>query len=76
MRSDWAAEAPTGYGGTTMDSVNTMRWVLVNMAAAAAVVAAFTGFWTAALVLGMGVAVHTGHWLWHKRHAPAEPHLP
>ncbi|CAN5862053.1 hypothetical protein BH24ACT15_BH24ACT15_00780 [soil metagenome] len=50
-----------------MESVQTMRWILVNMTAAAAVVAAVLGYWVPALILMLGVAAHTTHWLLHRR---------
>lgn len=50
-----------------MESVQTMRWILVNMTAAAAVVAAVLGYWIPALILLLGVAAHTTHWLLHRR---------
>ncbi|MEE8601097.1 hypothetical protein [Euzebya tangerina] len=54
-----------------MDSVQTMRWILVNMSAAAAVVAIALGYWTAGLILLLGVAAHTTHWYLHKKRPEA-----
>lgn len=53
-----------------MDSVQTMRWILVNMSAAAAVVAAFLGYYSAAAILLIGVAAHTMHWYLHRKAQP------
>lgn len=49
-----------------MQSVQTMRWILVNMAAAAAVLAGALGFWVPAAILLLGVAAHTAHWWTHR----------
>lgn len=51
----------TGYRGD-VHSINTLRGILVGMAAFAAVVAAFTGFWAAAVVLTIGVIGHAVFW--------------
>ena len=44
-----------------------MRWILVNMTAAAALVAAYLGYWMAAVILLLGVAAHTTHWYLDKK---------
>ena len=56
-----------------MDSVQTMRWILVNMSAVAAVVAIALGYWPGGVILLIGVAAHTTHWYLHKRRDAAEP---
>ena len=53
-----------------MDSVQTMRWILVNMTAAAAVLALFLGYTVPAAILLLGVAAHVAHWLVHRREQP------
>lgn len=50
-----------------MESVQTMRWILVNMTAAAALVAGFLGYYVPAVILLIGVAAHALHW-WVHRH--------
>lgn len=50
-----------------MDSVQTMRWILVNLTALAAVIAGYLGYYVAAAVLLLGVAAHTTHWLLHRK---------
>ncbi|WP_370324453.1 hypothetical protein [Euzebya sp.] len=55
------------------NSVQTMRWILVNMTAVAALVALALGYWTAAVILLLGVAAHTTHWLMHRRRPAAVP---
>jgi hypothetical protein len=49
-----------------MESVNTMRWILVNLTAVAAVIAGYLGYYAAAAILLLGVAAHTAHWLMHR----------
>lgn len=44
-----------------MDQVNMLRAILVVMAAGAGIVAAAQGFWTAAIVLHVGVVAHGIH---------------
>lgn len=55
-----------------MESVQTMRWILVNMTAVAAVVALFLGYAVPAAILLLGVAAHTAHWLLHRKQQPAQ----
>ncbi len=50
-----------------MDSIQTMRWILVNMTAVAAVIAGYLGYYAAAAILLLGVAAHTTHWLLHRK---------
>ena len=56
-----------------MDSVQTMRWILVNMTAAAAVLAGAQGYYVPAAILVLAVAAHVGHWFLHRQAAPVEP---
>lgn len=50
-----------------MESVQTMRWILVNLSAVAAVVALALGQWVVATILAVGVGAHTTHWLSERR---------
>lgn len=50
-----------------MDSVQTMRWILVNMTAVAAIIAGYLGFYVAAAILLFGVAAHWAHWFSHRK---------
>ena len=52
----------------TMESVNTMRAILVAGAVVAAIVAAALGVWTAALIMAVGVAGHFALWAYVHRH--------
>ena len=61
-----------------MDSVQTMRWILVWASAASALVSFILGYWQAGAVLLLGVLAHTVHWYFHfykprQRTAPEEP---
>lgn len=49
-----------------MDSVQTMRWILVYMTAAAAVIAGFLGYYVPAAILLLGVTAHAAHWFTHR----------
>lgn len=53
-----------------MESVQTMRWILVAMSAVAAVIAGVLGYYAAAAILLLGVAAHCGHWFLHRKDAP------
>ncbi|CAN5455431.1 hypothetical protein BH23ACT9_BH23ACT9_09150 [soil metagenome] len=55
-----------------MESVQTMRWILVSMTAVSAVIAASLGYYVAAVVLLLGVAVHTAHWYTTRSAAASE----
>ena len=50
-----------------MDSVNTMRAILVAGAVVAAIIAAALGMWPAALVLSVGIAGHFALWAYVRR---------
>jgi Flp pilus assembly protein TadB len=52
-----------------MDSLNTLRAILVAFAAVAALMLGLRGEWTPALVLTAGIAAHGGLWLylWRQR---------
>lgn len=56
-----------------MESVQTMRWILVNMTAVAAVIAGVLGYYAASAILLLGVAAHATHWWLHRRPVPAAP---
>jgi hypothetical protein len=51
-----------------MESVNTMRAILVAGAVVAAIIAAALGMWTASLVLAVGIAGHFALWAYVRRH--------
>jgi hypothetical protein len=53
-----------------MDSINTLRAILVAGAAVAAVIAAFEGVWLATAVLAIGVAGHLLFWVYLHRRPP------
>lgn len=50
-----------------MQSVNTMRVVLVAGAVLAAIIAVALGYWVAAVVLLAGVAAHAAMWVYLRR---------
>ncbi|HUG85560.1 MAG TPA: hypothetical protein VMM13_13410 [Euzebya sp.] len=56
-----------------MESVQTWRWILVYMTAAAAVIAGFLGFYVPAAILLLGVTAHATHWYMHRDAAAAGP---
>jgi hypothetical protein len=59
-----------------MESVQTMRWILVNLTAVAAVIAGVLGHVVPAAILLTGVAAHTLHWWTHRQVAVAAPRDP
>lgn len=62
-----------------MQSLNTMRAILVACAVFAAIVAAAFGMWTVAGVLTVAVAAHAGMWVYiHRRgtHPTVHPQPP
>lgn len=60
-----------------MDSLNTLRAILVAIAFVAAVVLAFDGQWVPAALLGVGIAAHFALWAYlradRRRDAEADP---
>lgn len=50
-----------------MESVNTMRAILVAFAVLAAIVALIFGLWSVAVVMTIGVAAHSAMWLYVRR---------
>jgi CHASE2 domain-containing sensor protein len=60
-----------------VDSLNTLRAVLVGIAFIATVLLAFDGQWIPAAVLSVGIAAHGGLWVWlraeKRRDAEADP---
>lgn len=61
-----------------MDSINTLRSLLVGAAIFAAFLAAVFGRWGVVAVLAVGVAAHAGLWVYLRRlqRGPAAPHTP
>ena len=49
-----------------MDSLQTMRWILVSMTAAAGVVAFALGYVIPGIILLFGVSLHVMHWYAHR----------
>lgn len=50
-----------------MESVNTMRAILVAFAVLATIVALVFGLWTVAVVMTIGIAAHSAMWLYVRR---------
>lgn len=50
-----------------MESVNTMRAILVAFAVLAAIVALAFGMWTVAVVMVIGIGAHAAMWLYVRR---------
>jgi predicted LPLAT superfamily acyltransferase len=50
-----------------MQSVNTMRAVLVGSAVLAALIATALGFWLVGVILLVGVAAHAAMWVYLRR---------
>lgn len=55
-----------------MESVQTMRWILVSMTAVAGVVAIALGYAVAGIVLLFGVCLHVGHWYVTRNDPPVD----
>ncbi|WP_108665226.1 hypothetical protein [Euzebya rosea] len=60
-----------------MDSLQTMRWILVSMTATAGVIAFALGYVIPGIILLFGVSLHVLHWYTHRDAAlgagPADP---
>jgi CHASE2 domain-containing sensor protein len=60
-----------------VDSLNTLRAVLVGIAFIATLLLAFDGQWIPAAVLSVGLLAHAGLWVWlraeKRRDAEADP---
>jgi hypothetical protein len=56
-----------------MNSVQSMRWVLVSMTAVTGIIAAAIGQIVPAVVLLFGVAIHCAHWYSERRSKAAGP---
>lgn len=56
-----------------MESVNTMRGILVGGAVLTAIVAGVLGFWVVTAIMAFGVAGHAGLWWWLKQRRGAQP---
>ncbi len=52
-----------------MESVQTMRWILVNATGVAGIIAIALGYVLPGIVLLFGVSLHFGHW-WVTRNDP------